>query len=72
MPAKLSPKSRSILEGLAKGHSYDQLMRKDASLSYFDLAQAATEALSVGQEPETAKPYAARLAKIKESYPRAL
>jgi len=71
MAAELSPKSRSVLELLAKGHSYDQLMREDPSLSYFDLAQAASEALSVSQKGGTAKPYTARLAKIKESYPRA-
>lgn len=44
MKMELSDKSRAILEAIAMGQSYEQILKQDASLRYPDISKAAAEA----------------------------
>src|SRR5260221_10009132 len=41
----LSEKSRAILEAIAKGHTYEQILVQDLAWTYHDIFQAAVQAL---------------------------
>lgn len=47
MPPALNPKSAAILELIAQGHSYDQILARQPDLTYPDIFAAAREALNV-------------------------
>lgn len=70
-PNKLSDKSRGILEAIAKGHTYEQILVQDLAWTYHDIFQAATDALELAEFAGTRKSYDERLAEIKESHPKA-
>ena len=42
---QLTEKSRLILEAIAKGHTYEQILVQDLAWTYHDIFQAAAEAL---------------------------
>ena len=68
-PGTLSEKSRRVLEQVAKGRTYEQILSRDPELSYLDIFASAREALTLaGEERED---YTARLARIKQRHPRA-
>jgi len=70
-PNKLSDKSRAILEAIAKGHTYEQILVQDLAWTYHDIFQAANEALGLAEFAGTKKSYDERLAEIKQAYPKA-
>jgi hypothetical protein len=66
---RLSSKTVAVLEMIAAGHTYEQVLAAYPDLSYLDIFAAAREALqAVGQSDAS---YAERLAKIREKHPRA-
>lgn len=65
---KLSAKSKAILSLIANGYSYSQIVDGGNGFRYPDIFAAAEEALRLN---ESSSDYAARVAKIKEQYPRA-
>src|SRR5436190_10677171 len=54
---KMSDKSRAILEAIAKGHTYEQILVQDLAWTYHDIFQAAAEALQVGEIGQPSKSY---------------
>lgn len=72
-PSMLSDRSRIILEAIAAGRSYDQILASDLATSYPEIFQAAAEALAVavaaGNMDSTA--YHKRMEKIRGEHPRA-
>jgi hypothetical protein len=67
-PSALSEKTVIVLEAIAQGHSYEQILQMNPSLTYRDIFDAAGEALNVvgGFRPLTGP-----MAKVRERYPRA-
>lgn len=65
----LSQKSTTVLEFIARGHSYEQILSADSSLTYLDIFNAAQEALDVAQG--ASHDYTERLADIRQAHPRA-
>ena len=70
-PNKLSDTSRAILEAIAKGHTYEQILVQDLAWTYHDIFQAATDALELAEFSGTRKSYDERLAEIKQAHPKA-
>src|SRR3981081_934366 len=70
-PNELTEKSRAILEAIAKGHTYEQILVQQLAWTYHDIFQAATEALALAEFAGTRKSYDERLAEIKQAYPKA-
>lgn len=78
---RLAPQSRNILQAIAKGRSYEQILVANPNLTYVDIFAAAAEALAAldcaGQEqavaPEAKSPksYEERMAEIHTKHPRA-
>jgi hypothetical protein len=66
---QLTEKSRLILEEIAKGHTYEQILIKELAWTYQDIFQAAAEALQIRQIPNPEKGYA--VAEIRLEHPRA-
>lgn len=65
----LSAQSRAVLEQIAEGRTYEQILSRYPDLTYLDVFAAAREALTLaGEERED---YAARLSQIKQRHPRA-
>jgi len=68
-PKGLSTKAVAVLEMIAEGHTYDQVLAAYPDMSYLDIFAAAREALqNAGQ---TDGNYAEKLAKIRQEYSRA-
>lgn len=56
----ISEKSRAILEAIAKGHTYEQILVQELAWTYHDIFAAASEALGIPSatpEPSSAKAY---------------
>ncbi len=51
VPDRLSPKAAMVLAAIAEGHTYEQILALDRSLTYLDIFAAAREALAVGTRP---------------------
>ncbi len=78
---KLAPKSRDILQAIAKGRSYEQILVANPNLTYVDIFAAAAEAMAaldcmgqeqaVASEAKAAKSYEERMAEIHAKHPRA-
>ncbi len=66
--AKLSAKSIVILELIADGQSYTQIVDGHPEITYLDIFNAAKEALNLNGETSS---HVNRLQEIKEAYPRA-
>lgn len=65
----LSEKSRAILQAIAKGHTYEQILVQDLAWTYHDIFQAATEALAAPQATNEGKTYVVE--ETRQDYPRA-
>ena len=65
----LSAKSRAILQAIAKGHTYEQILVQDLAWTYHDIFQAAAEALEVGLVTGEGKSYSVE--EIRHDHPRA-
>lgn len=67
--SRLSSKSETVLELIALGHTYDQILTLYPKLTYLDIFNAAQEALQVAGQ--VASSYADRIAEVHKAYPRA-
>lgn len=54
---ELSNKSRRILEGIAAGHSFEEILADHQELSHHDIIEAAAEALNCIDQGKTGKAY---------------
>lgn len=66
---RLSGSSIIALEQIAEGRTYEQILSRFPDLTYLDIFTAAGEALELAAEERD--DYAARLARMKQRYPRA-
>jgi len=65
----LSEKSRAILQAIAKGHTYEQILVQDLAWTYHDIFQAAAEALEAEGVANENKSYSVE--EIRHDHPRA-
>lgn len=65
----LSEKSRAILQAIAKGHTYEQILVQDLAWTYHDIFKAAAEALEIPQATGEGKSY--DVEEIRHDHPRA-
>lgn len=65
----ISEKSRAILQAIAKGHTYEQILVQDLAWTYHDIFLAAAEALDGGPATNDAKSYSVE--EIRHDHPRA-
>jgi DNA-binding NarL/FixJ family response regulator len=68
---ELSDKSRVILEAIAEGHSYEQILSSNPKLTYNDIFRAAAEVLETLDQPAKGKTYEQRMVEIRQAHPRA-
>jgi DNA-binding NarL/FixJ family response regulator len=68
---ELNNKSRSILEAIAEGHSYEQILSSNPKLTYNDIFRAVAEVLELFDQPTTGKTYKQRMVEIRQAHPRA-
>ena len=66
---RLSANARTILELIAEGHSYEQILKFNEMFTYLDIFNAASEALKLGALDSS--DYHQRLSRIRKSHPRA-
>ncbi len=66
----LSEKSITVLEEIAEGRTYEQILARHTGLTYLDIFTAAREALMVSGSGKHLD-FAARLQQIKQKHPRA-
>lgn len=64
----LSARTVAVMELIADGHTYEQILRTYPDFTYHDIFAAAREVLDAGAGPT---PYAARFQQIRYRYPRA-
>ncbi len=65
----LSETSRAILQAIAKGHTYEQILVQDLAWTYHDIFQAAAEALESQRTTNDGKSY--DVEEIRHEHPRA-
>jgi len=65
----LGEKSRAILEAIAKGSSYEQILTRDLAWSYHDIFQAAAEALQINRSSKAEETYS--IEQIRQEHARA-
>jgi hypothetical protein len=65
----LSDKSLAILEAIAKGHTYEQILVQELAWTYHDIFQAAAEAIEVSASGSPAKIYSVE--EIRHDHPKA-
>jgi hypothetical protein len=70
-PCELSTISRTILEGIAAGRSYDQILSAGLATTYHDIFHSAKEALDIVEQAAVGESYAKRMDKIRQARPRA-
>ena len=70
-PNELSEKARAILEAIAEGHSYEQILSGRIADTYNDIFRAAAEALDIAERVRPGKTYDERMAEIHVGHPRA-
>ena len=68
---KLTAKSRAILEAIAEGHTYEQILVQDGAWTYHDIFRAAAEVLDIVSAYCGAKSYEDRMEEIRQAHPRA-
>jgi hypothetical protein len=66
---ELTEKSHRILESIAEGHSFEQILSANRELTYHAIFQAAAEALECLEHPEPGKAYS--VDEIRKKSPRA-
>jgi hypothetical protein len=67
----LNKKSQEILELIAEGYSYDQILQRKPEIKYLDIFRAAAEALEVLEQFKSGSSYEQRMAEIRQTHPRA-
>ena len=67
----LTEKSRAILQAIAKGHTYEQILVQDLAWTYHDIFNAAAEALKMETTAPSEGDYEERMTEIKQDHPRA-
>jgi hypothetical protein len=68
----LSDKSRAILEAIAKGQTYEQILIQDLAWTYHDIFLAAAQAIEIADSPGLPdKAYEERMAEIRREHPKA-
>jgi len=65
----ISEKSRAILEAIAKGHTYEQILVQDLAWTYHDIFRAAAEALDPASVTTPGKAYSVE--EIRNEHPHA-
>ena len=55
--SELTEKSRAILEAIAQGHTYEQILAQHLAWTYHDIFLAAAEALDVAKADHGGKSY---------------
>lgn len=70
-PCELGESSRTILEAIAEGRSYDQILLLGVADTYHDIFRAAAEALDIAERVKIGKTYDQRMAEIRQTNPRA-
>lgn len=67
----LSPRSRTVLELISEGWSYERIVHDHPDLTYLDIFRAAKEALALSArlQPKSARPI--RMAEVKAKHARA-
>ena len=65
----LTDKSRTILEAIAKGHTYEQILVQELAWTYHDIFQAAAEALEATGSSTPAQAYSVE--EIRHDHPKA-
>ncbi len=65
----LSDRARYVLELIALGHTYEQVLQFNQSYTYLDIFHAASEALEL--DAGDVSDYSQRLLEIRKSHPRA-
>lgn len=68
---ELGESSRMILEAIAEGRSYDQILSVGLAATYYDIFRAAAEALDIAERVKIGKTYEQRMAEIRQAHPRA-
>lgn len=68
---ELSKQSRLILESLAGGRSYDQILSEELAINYYEIFQAIAEVLVIAKQASRGATNHHRIQKIKKSRPRA-
>lgn len=68
---ELHDRSRRILEAIAAGQSYDQILAANPAWNYPDIFAAAGEALSLLNSIQPGQTYEQRLKEIHQKHPRA-
>ena len=66
---RLSANARTILELIAEGHSYEQILKFNEMFTYLDIFNAASEALKL--DAVESSDYHQRLSRVREAHPRA-
>ena len=66
---RLSANARTILELIAEGHSYEQILKFNEMFTYLDIFNAASEALKL--DAVESSDYHQRLSQVREAHPRA-
>jgi DNA-binding NarL/FixJ family response regulator len=70
-PIELNPFSRTILEAIAEGLSYDQIVFAGLATTHQDIFLAVREALKIIDQVACRDSYAERMDKIRKTHPRA-
>src|SRR5258705_3943445 len=70
-PPKLSPRSFAVLEMIAAGSTYEQILSAYPDFTYLDIFRAAEEALELGLRVVGPKQTAYTVAEKRDRYPRA-
>ena len=65
----LSANARTILELIAEGHSYEQILKINEMFTYLDIFNAAGEALKL--DAHSGPDYHQRLSNVRDAHPRA-
>jgi len=66
---RLTEKSRAILEAIAKGHTYEQILVQELAWTYHDIFRAASEALEAADATTPEKTYS--IEQIRQEHLRA-
>lgn len=71
MGQELKASSRAILQAIAEGHSYEQILASGLAKSYLEIFQSAAEAVGTDSVQKRKLPMAEKVALIRQTHPRA-
>ena len=70
MSDQISEKSKLILQAIAHGHTYEQILVRELAWTYHDIFRAAAEALGAAHDAPSSR-YEERMTEIKAAHPKA-